>query len=419
MAQQNVIAREQYYRIALETTFGVTPSGSYPEALTEIVPQHDALHIDGLAVEMLEVNDARARRNDATQPVQGLEIASKVAMTCYVKAVPSANVLIGAGTVGSLSQCIPFRHCFGVEHALAGTTVATGSSSTVFDATSASNLKVGSIIGVTISGVVEWTKIITIATATVTVFPPLSGTPANGAVVRNFRTYAPAESHTSSMTMQVCFSGSTSAQYTANGVACSMKIAGAFGQLLTYALDGTAASYTGPTAQSITATTVTDDMGAPFAFKGATVLLASTVARGTSFVCHSVDVDLMNQWQQVREPGGVETVNGVVNVAGRPRAATIKTRIRFDADWPAAFLAETGYTFWLVVPKGASGANQQFFIIEMGNCKLVSRPKEVKEGELLFLDLELQALMDDQCTLGVETGTDKDLILAPYRVAFG
>ena len=92
MAQQNVIAREQYYRIALETTFGVTPSGSYPEALTEIVPQHDALHIDGLAVEMLEVNDARARRNDATQPVQGLEIASKVAMTCYVKAVPSANV---------------------------------------------------------------------------------------------------------------------------------------------------------------------------------------------------------------------------------------------------------------------------------------------------------------------------------------
>ena len=109
MAQQNVIAREHYTRVALETTFGVTPSGSYPEALTEIVPQHDALHIDNLAVEMLEVNDARARRNDAIQPVQGLEMQSKVEATFYVKAVPSSNVLTASGTVGSLSQCIPFR----------------------------------------------------------------------------------------------------------------------------------------------------------------------------------------------------------------------------------------------------------------------------------------------------------------------
>lgn len=419
MAQQNIIAREHYTRVAIETTFGTTPSGSYPEALTEIVPHHGALHIDNLATEMLEVNDARARRNDATQPVHGLEIASKVEMTCYVKAVPSGNVLTAANAVGSLSQRIPFRHCFGVEHAELGTTVATGSSTTVFDVASAATLKKGSIIGVTVSGVVEWTKITNIATATVTVFPPLSGTPANGAAVRNFYCYAPAESHTSSMTMQFAFTGSSSAQYTVNGVACSMKITEQFGQLITYALDGQAASYTGPTAQSITSSTVTDDMGAPFVMKGATVLLASTVARGTTFVCHSVEVDLPNQWQQVRDPGGVETVNSMVNVAGRPRAATAKLRLRFDSDWPAAFIAETGHTLWIVAPKGASGASQQFFIIEMGNCKLISRPKEVKEGELMFLDIELQALMDDQVTLAAETGTDKDLILAPYRVAFG
>jgi hypothetical protein len=418
MAQQNVIAREHYTRVALETTFGVTPSGSYPEALTEIVPQHDALHIDNLAVEMLEVNDARARRNDAIQPVQGLEMQSKVEATFYVKAVPSSNVLTASGTVGSLSQCIPFRHVFGAEHMDVGTTVATGTSSTVFDATSAATLKKGTMIAVTISGVPEWTKITNISSNTVTVFPPLSGTPANGAVVRNLRTYAPAESHTSSMTFQFAFSGSSTAQYTVNGVACNVKIAGTFGQLMTYALDGTGARFTGPTDQSITASVVTDDMRAPFVMKGASVLLASTASRATTFVCESVEVELPNQWQQVRDPGGIETVNSVVNVAGRPRAATAKLRLRFDSDVPAAFIAETGYTLWIVVPQG-SGTSQQFFIVEMGNCKIVGRPKESKVGELLYLDIELGALMDDQVTLAAETGTDRDFILAPYRVAFG
>lgn len=418
MAQQNVIAREHYTRVAIETTYGVTPSGSYPEALTEIVVQHDALHIADLSKEMLEVNDARARRNDATQPVQGLENASKVDATLYVKAVPSGNVLTAGGSVGSLSQRIPFLHVFGVEHAALGTTVATGASATVFDVASAATLKKGSIIGVTINGVVEWTKITNIATATVTVSPALSGTPANGAAVRNFYTYAPAESHTSSLTWQFAFSGSSSAQYTVNGVACNVKFSLAFGQLITYALEGVGAKYTGPTAQSITSSVVTDDMRAPFVMKGATLLFASAPDRATSFVCHSVEVDVPNQWQQVRDPGGVETVNSVVNVAGRPRAATAKIRIRFDSDIPAAFEAETGYSLWIVAPQG-SGATQQFFIIEMGNVKMISRPKETKEGELLFLDFEVQALMDDQVTLASETGTDRDLILAPYRVAFG
>lgn len=418
MAQSNVIAREHRTLIGLESTFGTTPSGSYPNDMIEIVPQHDALHIDNLAVEMLEVNDARTRRNDAIQPVQGLKMASKVEATFYAKAVPSSNVLTAGGTVGDLSQTLILYHLLGVAHTELGTTVATGTSSTVFDATSVATLKKGTLICVTVSGVPEWTKIVNISSNTVTVFPPLSGTPATSAVVRNLYTFAPAESHTSSMTWQFAFAGDTNAQYTVNGAACNFKISSALGQLITYAVDGTAATFTSATNQSITTTVVTDDMRAPFMMKGATVLLASTVARGTSFVCDSVEVELPNQWQQVREPGGVETVNSVVNVAGRPRAATAKLRLRFDSAVPAAFIAETGYTLWIVAPQG-SGTSQQFFIVEMGNCKIIGRPKETKVGELLYLDIELGALMDDQVTVAAETGTDLDLIYAPYRVAFG
>ncbi len=418
MAQTNVIAREHRTLIGMETTFGTTPAGSYPEVMTEIVPLHDALHVDALAVEMLDVNDARVRRNDATQPVQGLNMGSKVSMTCYAKAVATTNILTAAGTVGSLSQCIPFLHCFGVEHAEIGTTVSTAASETEFDATSVATLKKGTWITVTISGTPEPCKITNISTNTVTVTPALSATPANGAIIRNLRTYAPAEAHTSSMTCQFAFAGDSTTQYTANGVCASMKISTEFGKLLTYALDAQAATFTGPSAQAIATTSVTDDMSAPFVWKGATVLLAAAPARATTLVCEKIELDMPNQWQPVRDPGGVETINSMVNVAGRPRAATLKIRLRFDADQETAFTAETGYSFYAWVPYG-SGTTTRFFLLDMSNVKLVAKPKAVSDKDLVFMDLEFGALTDDTVTLAAETGTEKDLILAPYRVAFG
>ena len=418
MTQSNVIAREHRTLIGMETTFGTTPAGSYPEVMTEIVPIHDALHIDGLAVEMLDVNDARVRRNDATQPVQGLKMASKVAMTCYAKAVATTNILTAAGTVGSLSQCLPFLHCFGVEHAAIGTTVSTAASETTFDATSVATLKKGTWITVTISGTPEPCKITNISTNTVTVEPALSATPANGAIVRNLRTYAPAESHSSSMTCQFAFAGDSAAQYTANGVCASMKITTGFGQLVTYALDGMAATFTGPSAQAIAVTSVTDDMSAPFLFKEATVLLAASPARATGLVCETLEVDFPNDWKPVRDPNGTETINSMVNVAGRPRAATLKIRLRFDSAQETAFTAETGYSFYAWVPYG-SGTTTRYLVLDMSNVKIVNKPKPVKVDERFYLDLELGALKDDTVTVAAESGTDLDLIYAPYRVAFG
>lgn len=421
MAQSNVIAREHRTLIGIESTFGETPAGSYPNAMVETVPLHDALHVEGLAIEMLEVNDARVRRNDAIQPIEGLKLASKISATFNVKACATTNILTGSGTVGSLSQPLLFRHCLGVEHAATGTAVATGTSTTVFDVASASNLKKGTWITVTIAGVPEPTKITNISTATVTVDPPLSDTPATNAVVRNLRTYAPAESHTSSMTWQFAFAGDSAAQYTANGCACSLKLSMAFGQLMTCAIEGMAATFTGPSNQSITTTSVTDDMSSAMVFKGATVILApvGSLDRASSLTCESIEVDLPNQWQQVRDPGGVQTVAAVVNVAGRPRAATVKVRLRFDGSVSSGGVTlngNLGFVAW--VPFG-SASTTRFFVVEVPNVNMVKRPTETKVGELLYLDLEFGGLMDSTVTNAGETGTNLDMILAPYRIAFG
>jgi hypothetical protein len=427
MAQVNIIERERRTLVALESTFGTTPAGSFPNVPTEIVLLQDGTPGEGATVEMLDVMDARVRRNDAIAPVQGLEIQSKWTAKSYLKAVPTANILTSTGAVGSLSHRILFRHLFGTEHAALGTTVATGTSATQFDVASATNLKKGTWICVTISGQPEPAKITNISGSTVTVSPALSGTPATSAVVRNLYNYAPAESHESSLAWQVAYVGDSAAQYTFNGAHGGFKLNFPFGQLGTLDLDMTAVAFTGASAQSIATTTVTDDMSTPFILGGprgsnpAAVLFTDTapMTRADTLVCESIELDMPNNWQMVRDPGGVQTVNSVVNVAGRPRAGSLKLRFRFTPGIFTAFDSNSEIEFAMWVSSG-TGATRRFFVVEMPRSTIVGQPKVVKHGnELLYMDVELAPLVDTSVTESGETGADLDRIRAPYRVAFG
>ena len=414
MAQINIIARERRALIGLESTFGTTPSGSFPNAMTEMVFQHEEMLVDGVNVEMLDVMDQRTRRQDAIAPVQGLQIATKYTAKSYLKAIPTAALLTGGGTVTDLSHRILLQHLLGSEHAALGTTVATGASTTGFDATSAATLKKGTWI--LVDG--EPTLITNIATATVTVSPALSATPSTADVVRNGYNYAPAETHSSSLAIQTAFVGSSAAQYTFNGVHCGFKLSLEFGKLASLDIDGTSITFTGPSAQSIATTSVTDDMDAPFALRNATVMLStSTLDRSSTIVCESIEVDLPNQWQMVREPSGAATVNSVVNTAGRPRAGTLKIRARFVTDATTAFDAGSAWNFAALVPYG-SGSTQRWLVVDFNNATLTAVPKPVKHGnDLFYFDLEFSARMDSKVTLASETGTDLDFIEAPYRIA--
>ena len=63
MAQSNIITRERATFIGKETTFGTTPSGSFPNAMTRAFPLGDGLILEGLAEEMLPVGDERVREH--------------------------------------------------------------------------------------------------------------------------------------------------------------------------------------------------------------------------------------------------------------------------------------------------------------------------------------------------------------------
>jgi hypothetical protein len=421
MSQVNIITREQSVRVGRESTFGVTPSGSFPNAMTRFIAAEPVL-ADGAMRAMLDVGDIRVRRMDAVTPVQGLELASKVALSQLLKATKTADQLTTSVSAGALTPRLLLGHCMGTEFAISGSAVAAGVSTTVFDvtATHGARFRRGTLIAVEISGQMEWARVVSIATDTITVGPALSGTPGTGAIVRNLYNYAMAESNTSSLAVQVAYVGDSAAQYTFNGVHGNLKFAfGEFGKLVSMALDGTAVSFTGPTSQSIPVTTITDEMGAAFPLAPQVYLTTAAPTRGTTVACEKFSVELPNQWEMVRDPAATNTVTAVVDTAGRPRGVKAMVTLRFDGDYPTGYDAGTAYSL-VIVQRIGTGTTASFWIWSLDNAQLVAQPKLTKVGERLYMDLEFNAL---QSTIfapaGGESAGELDALYTPLAVAFG
>lgn len=421
MAQSNVIARERATRIAIETTFGTTPSGSFPNAMTRCFPLGDELIMEGLAEEMLPIGDERVRRLDAIHPVHGLQIASKIgALKLLLKATPAAAQLTAAGALGSLTPRVILKHALGTEHAAVGSLVATNTSATSIVVTTGEgvNFERGDFIAVTVSGEPEWTQLTNVSTDTLTMSPALSATPDVGAVVRNFYNYVPAESHSSSMAVSQAFVGDSAAQVTANGCYGDVSFdLPEFGKLPSMSLALTATSFTGPSAQSIGVATASDEMGSAFAW-APKVYLATSVARATSLVCEGATIEFANNWEMVRDPGATQTVHSVVNTGGRPTAVKASIKLRFDSQYPTAFDADTAYRL-IIVQKIGTGATASFWIWSLPAARLVAQPKLMKIGERLHMELMLEGTPSTLITDGGATGEDADRVNSPFFVAFG
>jgi len=420
MSQVNIITREQSVRVGRESTFGVTPSGSFPNAMTRFVASEPVL-ADGAVREMLDVNDIRVRRMDAVTPVQGLEIASKVALTQLLKATKTAAQLTSSVSAGALTPRLLLGHCMGTEFAINGSVVAVGASTTSFDvtATHGARFRRGTFIAVEVSGQMEWARVVSIATDTITVEPALSGTPATSAIVRNLYNYSMAESNTSSLAVQVAYVGDSAAQYTLNGVHGNLKFAfGEFGKLVSMALDGTAVSFTGPTSQSIPVTTITDEMGTAFPL-APQVYLTTSLTRGTTVACEKFSVELPNQWEMVRDPAATNTVTAVVDTAGRPRGVKAMVTLRFDGDYPTGYDADTAYSL-VIVQRIGTGTTASFWLWALENVQLVAQPKLTKIGERLHMDLEFNCLQSTAIApVGGESADELNFLYSPLSVAFG
>ena len=424
MAQSNIITRERATFIGKETTFGTTPAGSFPNAMTRAFPLGDGLILEGLAEEMLPVGDERVRRLDAIHPVHGLRIASKVgALKMLLKSTPAAAQLDDGATPTTyeLTPRLVLAHALGSELANEGDVISGTSSSTVLiNVTDGTRFKKGTFIAVQVGSEMEWAKITNISTNALTIAPALSAAPATGGeIVRNLYNFCPAETLTSSLTVQQAFVGDLTAEYTANGCYGDVSFdLPEFGKLPSMALALTATNFIGPSAQSpLAAVSATDEMGPAFAW-APSVYLATSVARATRLVCEGASIEYANEWQMVRDPGATQTVSAVVATGGRPTAVKAMIKLRFDSAYKTAFDADTAYQM-IIVQRIGTGTTASFWIWEIPEARLVAQPKLADMGSRLHMELSLEGIQDTSVTLAAETGTELDFIKAPFRVAFG
>lgn len=421
MAQSNIITRERATYIGEESTFGTTPSGSFPNAMTRAFPLGDGLILEGLAEEMLPVGDERVRRLDAIHPVHGLRIASKVgALKMLLKSTKAAAQLVDGASVAALTPALILNHALGPAMANEGDVISgTASTTTVINVTAGTRFVKGTFIAVEVAGQMEWAKIINIVTNALTIAPALSAAPITpGTIVRNLYNFAPAESHTNSLTIQQAFVGDATAQVTANGCYGDVSFdLPEFGKLPSMSLALTATNFTGPSSQSLSVASATDEMGPAFAW-APSVYLATSVNRATRLVCEGATIEFANDWQMVRDPGATQTVSAVVNTGGRPTAVKATIKLRFDSGYKTAFDADTAYQM-IIVQRIGTGTSASFWIWELPVARLVAQPKLADMGSRLHMELSLEGLQDTTVTLASETGTELDYIKAPFRVAFG
>ena len=424
MAQSDIITRERATFIGKETTFGTTPVGSFPNAMTRAFPLGDGLILEGLAEEMLPVGDERVRRLDAIHPVHGLRIASKVgALKMLLKSTPAAVQLDDGATPTTyeLTPRLVLAHALGSELANQGDTISGGASTpTLIDVTDGTRFKKGTFIAVQVGTEMEFAKITNISTNALTIAPALSAAPTLGTeIVRNLYNFCPAETLTSSLTIQQAFVPDATAQVTANGCYGDVSFdLPEFGKLPSMSLALTATNFIGPSGQSLSAASATDEMGPPFAW-APSVYLATSVARATRLVCEGATIEYANEWQLVRDPGATQTVSSVVATGGRPTAVKATIKLRFDSDYKASFDADTAYQM-IIVQRIGTGTSASFWIWEIPEARLVAQPKLADMGSRLHMELSLEGIQDTTVTLGATTDpTEIDFIKAPFRVAFG
>jgi len=419
MTQSNILSREQAVYIGLESTFGVTPSGSFPNAMARFIASEPVI-VDGAVREMLDVSDIRTRRLDAIQPVQGLEIASKLTVSQLLKATPSASQLTAGTAPANLTPRILLTHVFGQENASQGDVVSVATSTTQFDVANPGRFRIGTWIAVEVAGQMEYALIVAKTSNTLSVVPDLSAAPTLGGIVRNLYNYVPAETHSNSITAQIAYVNDASAQYTFNGCHGGVKFNfGEFGKLVTMSSEFTSTSYTGPTAQSLSTATATDEMGRGFPLAPDVLLFTSAPDRAVKLVCEKFAIEFNNAFEMVRDPSAVQTVNSVVNTAGRPRAGKVMITLRFDSDYGTSFDAETQYGM-VIAQRIGSGTTASYWIWSMPTMKLTAQPKLTKVGERLYMDLEFSLLQSNLIApVGGESAAQLDFLYAPLGVAFG
>lgn len=408
MTWENVNKHNGVVRIGVESTFGTAASNMKAVLIRSDPPWPLA----GKQTKMIARQDSLTSRRAYQTPVKGMEDGSPVVLAVDVKP-PSTRLSASATPVAfsnssALSHQILWRAAMGAELTpAAGSTIASYSAPDVTVASGhGSRFAVGQWIAYEASGgTVTCHQVTAIATDTLTVQPPLPGSPTSSEVIRNLYNYYVSEDDTTTYTVDHAPTEAGSNEAQSRGRGCVFNNPGlalTFGGVPQLTLNGTSAAHDGFGDLSLSEAAVADDMGAPWAFDvssgaGAVWLAASLSSLPSSALITSFALTLPRQWQAIMGAGGVSSIAAMKEVAGPGQPIQIELELRGGTAEVTAFASMTERHLVLYSVYG-SGTSARVFGLHFPKTIPAVEPTVQINGELAFCKATLIAKRNDLST---------------------
>lgn len=397
MTQRTILTKNQACWVGLEGTFGTLAS-----VMRRLYLRGAAMPLGTLTRDQLARDDASVYQHDNQSDILGLQTGAPVKLPFDCKrilarldkdATPPAVTDSDA-----LSHQIVLHHAFGTSHVDAGTLIdaATPATTTALTVTTgeASRFVAGTICIPHVAGV-GYPRVVTDVTGDViTVWPALPGSPATGQLVLNTYSFARAEAHSSSLSVQTAHtqSGATETQRQATGIAGQIAWTGEVKKLAAWAFEGALQAWADSGDLSLTVADAADDMGDAVLWNPTLFLFDNTVGTNpTATNAPKSMVAIPNTFAVVGTGGGVEGASAKVMTGGRDAPATFEVTTLFDRAYETAYAAETKYAALMYSSVG-SGTSTRWTIWYFPNLSMTAKPDRTDEGGLVYSHLKFKAL---------------------------
>lgn len=384
MSAEHIRTAEAATYVGIESTFGTTPSMVRAFPITDTFePDLEQAEVDNL--------DESIYLWDVKNPVKGLKDGS-AKLGFHIRS--SGNRLTSGATPATPWLGNVLKACFGTELAAAGSTIQSSSTSTsiIVGTGHGSRFEAGQPILVDVGGVPEPTWVSSISTDTLTLGLALSASPTTGEDVINCYTYYPTASNTYSLALQHAMAGSSNHQWTLNGcsVDCQFKLERNKIPQLDVALK--AATWTGPSDQSISTALGSNGMGDPFVVAdGLVILQSNATSTRTHYPLRSMTVKLNHGMGHIEElAGGTQGKTGMMRMGQRVFAEIDLAMATDTALDSSLWTNRTDLQLFVSIPQG-SGSTKTWMTFFLPKAIVVGKPKFKRDGGVATTTCKLVA----------------------------
>ena len=260
-------------------------------------------------------------------------------------------------------------------------------------------------------------RVLTRSTDDITFWPSLSGAGTIGDEIINTYTWYPTTANTRSLAVALAAVGNSSLQWEWLGGTGDLELMFERAQLAQAKITGKFASWSGPSALSLSTSVVSDPMAAPMAVRSAKLYLQPPAT--TTRTCYLVDsfkvsIKLGNALLETLTCG-TEGRRGVFRSEGLTDAfAEIDCEVPIDTGLDTYWSAKTTLSAMLSIAVDTSGGGRRYIVVDAARCSIVDKPALKRgAGNLATYAFKLRCMLDDITSDTAELGT------APFRLSIG